>query len=176
MPRDRVAEAVKKLESEGLDVGKVLTRLANGESKAAVAASNGIHARWLSDLNPLIEAKVAEITGKQVEEGEADSEDDRTNMRVARKLAGAAMSLQQRIRAYAQIAKDKELPAGQRLDALKRLDDLTGIVPSKTPSEPDPPPMFALPENSELELTTYSLWLQRRGGDRGPQGYDETKL
>lgn len=175
MARDKTAEAIRKLKEEGLDVERVLTRLANGESKAKVGADNSLHPRWLSDLNPLIDKKKAEIFGKKVEEGEADSDDDRTNMRTAKRLATEALPLNQRIKIYAAIAKDKGLPAGQRLDAVKRLDDLTGIVPSKVASEPDPPPMFALPENSEIALQTYADWLADRKGDRGPQGYDEKK-
>lgn len=169
-PKKRLEDVLAKVQRLGLNLDLLVTRIANGESRQKLGAEYGIHPRWLSDLNPLVEQKMKAQEVEKVEAGEKDGDDIKASMAVMRRLSGEAMSPKQKVRVLKEIANDKETPPTARLAAIERLDALAGIIPPKTAMEPDPPPMFALPENTEIELRRYSDWLLSRGGDRGPQG------
>lgn len=163
--KDRLGDAIRKLQGLKIDVDGVVKRLRAGESKQRVGADIGVHPRWLSDLNPLLERAAAEQEEVDVVAGLGD--DEQANMAALRRLLVKGMPLAKRAKLMMKMASDTS-NAGIAARMLERIDDITGIVPSKIPLEPDPPPLFALPENSMPALMSYEEWLAGRRGDRGP--------
>lgn len=157
MARDRLKEAQEKL---GPRLQEAVQRLRDGQSKQQVGKILGINPRWLSDLNPMLQGDDAPPP-KEVDPKVLKAAGGAEGITAARGLIEAGMPLQTRIRHWIKLSKSKDERVSA--SALERLDALMGVVPSKIAVDPDPPPLFKLPDHSMPTLQRYDDWIKLKG-------------
>lgn len=172
-PEGRLKSVIAKL---GDKLEPTLARLKAGESKNRVAADLGINPRWLGFLNPLLEKEMeakaraaaakeqareespnASLAGEPLDEPRVEV-NERSNMATMRQLNLQQFPLTRRVKRLIALAKSEN--DNVALKAIEMLNEYDGLIPSKVAVEPDPPPLFKLPEHSMPTLKMYEEWVK----------------